>query len=356
VSEKGVVSEETLRGHCLGVLSKVGLRQAHAALVADSLVFADLRGIASHGVVRLPAYLDRVHAGVMEIDPTMELVADNPASGLLDGRNGFGQVAGARAMELAIEKAEEAGAAVVAVKNSNHFGVAAFYAMRAVAARMVGLVLTNASPAMTPYNAKKPLLGTNPLAVAIPAGQQKPIVLDMSTSVVARGKIRYAAARQGEKIPFGWAVDADGKPTDDPQAALRGSLAPIGGPKGAGLSLVIDLLCGVLTGTALTGEVKNITDVSGPSRTGHLFVAINVAKFIDPQRFSQSIDTVIRGIKALPSADGAPVYLPGEIEFNCEAKRRVEGIPLAPHVIEDLDRLGERYGVGRLSGKAAGVG
>jgi LDH2 family malate/lactate/ureidoglycolate dehydrogenase len=151
-------------------------------------------------------------------------------------------------------------------------------------------------------------------------------------------------------------MDADGNPTDDPQTALKGSLAPIGGPKGAGLSLVIDLLCGVLTGTALTGEVKNITDTSGPAKTGHLFVAINVARFIDPQRFSQDIDTVIEGIKAMPSADGTSVCLPGEIEFQCEAKRRLEGIPLAPHVIEGLNRLGERYGVGTLSGKVVGGG
>jgi len=355
MKDKVLISAERLRRHCQGVLTRVGLREAHAALVAESLLFADLRGVASHGVVRVPTYLDRVHAGVMEIDPEMELVRDNPASALLDARNGFGQVAGVKAMDAAIAKAEAFGAGVVGVKNSNHFGVAAFYAMRASAARMVGLVVTNASPAMTPHNARKPLLGTNPLAVAIPAGSQKPIVLDMSTSVVARGKIRFVAARQGDRIPFGWAVDADGRPTDDPLAALNGSLVPIGGPKGAGLSLVIDLLCGALTGTALTGEVKNITDTSGPSKTGHMFIAIDVAKFIDPQVFSHSVDTIIQRIKALPSADGSPVYLPGEIEFNLEAKRREEGIPLAIDVIEELNCLGERYDVGKISGDAFAI-
>jgi LDH2 family malate/lactate/ureidoglycolate dehydrogenase len=352
MAEKVSVSVEKLRRHCQGVLTQVGLREIHAALVTESLLFADLRGVSSHGVVRLSSYLDRIHAGVMQVDPEMVLVRDHPGSALLDACNGFGQIAGARAMDLAIQKAQDSGAGIVAVKNSNHFGVAAFYAMRAVAAKMVGMVLTNASPAMTPYNAKKRLLGTNPLAVAIPAGSQKPIVLDMSTSVVARGKIRLAAARPGEKIPLGWAVDADGKPTDNPMEALKGSLTPIGGPKGAGLSLVIDLLCGALTGTALTGEVKNITDTSGRSRTGHMFIAINVSKFIDAHTFSQNIDTVIQGIKALPSADGTPVYLPGEIEFNCEAKRRQEGIPLPNHVIETLNRLGERHGVGRISDEA----
>ncbi len=211
MSEKILVPVERLQRHCQGVLAKVGLREAHAALVAESLVFADRRGVASHGVVRLSAYLDRVRAGVMQVDPEMELVKDYPASGLLDARNGFGQIAGVKATDIAIQKAEKAGAGIVAVKNSNHFGAAAFFALRAVAADMIGLVLTNASPAMPPYNAKQPLLGTNPLAVAIPAGSQRPIVLDMATTVVARGKIRYVAARRGEKIPFGWAVDAEGK-------------------------------------------------------------------------------------------------------------------------------------------------
>lgn len=355
MKEKPPISAETLQRHCQGVLTRAGLRDPHAALVAESLVFADLRGVASHGVVRLRSYLDRVGAGAMEMDPDMELVRDNPASALLDARNGFGQVAGVKAMEAAIGKAQAAGAGVVGVKNSNHFGVAAFYAIRAAAAGMVGLVVSNASPAMPPHNARKPLLGTNPLAVAVPAGSQRPIVLDMSTSVVARGKIRFVAARHGAKIPLGWAVDADGKPTDDPIAALKGSLVPIGGPKGAGLSLVIDLLCGALTGTALTGDVRNITDVSGPSKTGHMFIAVNVAKFIDPEVFSRSVDTIIERIKALPPADGSPVYLPGELESNLEMQRRKKGIPLAIDVIEDLNRLGELYGVGKISGDAPAV-
>jgi LDH2 family malate/lactate/ureidoglycolate dehydrogenase len=200
---------------------------------------------------------------------------------------------------------------------------------------------------MTPYNTKIPLIGTNPLSIAIPAGKEKPIVLDMSTSLVARGKIRYAAL-VGQKIPIGWAVDAHGIPTEDAKAALKGSLEPIGGPKGAGLSLCIDILCGILTGTALTGEVLNITDISGPSRTGHLFIALNIAAFIDPQIFEDNMDAVIAKIKGLPSANGGPVYMPGEIEFSLQTQRLREGVPLAGDVLQELDRLAEKYGEARL--------
>jgi LDH2 family malate/lactate/ureidoglycolate dehydrogenase len=344
MSAKTIVAEQKLRAFSTKVLTSAGMGSPHAEIAADSLLFSDLRGVGSHGVARLSSYMDRVHAGVMKIDPPMEIVRNFDASALLDAANGFGQIAGVKAMDIAIDKARQRGVGVVGVCNSNHFGVAAYFAAQAVAASMIGLVFTNASPAMTPHNARTPLVGTNPLAVGIPAGEQKPILLDMSTSLVARGKIRLASLT-GEKIPLGWAVDQDGKPTDDPLAALKGSLAPIGGPKGAGLSLVIDLLCGVLTGTALTGEVRNITDVSGPSLTGHIFMALDISKFIGESTFLANVDHVIENIKGLPSADGGPIYLPGEIESNLATLRQAEGIPLARDVVDELARLGERYGV-----------
>lgn len=340
-------STERLEEFCREVLRCAGLDEAGTQILTESLLCAELRGVSSHGIVRLSTYLQRVAAGVMEIDPVMVLEKEFAASALLDANNGFGQIAGVRAMDLAIQKAGTNGAAVVAVKNSNHFGVAAYYAMRALQQNMVGIVITNSSPAMTPYNTRIPLLGTNPLAIAIPALEQKPIVLDMSTSVVARGKIRYASI-VGKKIPLGWAVDAEGKPTEDAKAALKGSLEPIGGPKGAGLSLCIDLLCGVLTGCGLTGEVKNITDVSAPSRTGHLFAAINVESFISPDVFRRCVDSVIEHIKSMPSADGGAVYLPGEREFLLEEKMHSEGVPLDADVVAELNELADRLGVPTL--------
>jgi LDH2 family malate/lactate/ureidoglycolate dehydrogenase len=163
------------------------------------------------------------------------------------------------------------------------------------------------------------------------------------------------ASLVGEKIPLGWARDSEGNPTQDPQAALKGSMEPIGGPKGSGLSLVIDLLCGVLTGTSITGEVKNLTtDFSGPAQTAHMFIAINIANFIDAALFKQNIDEVIRRVKSLPSVSDSPAYLPGEIEFNLAAKRKVEGIPLSVNVIAGLQGLAERYGVPALAKAVAG--
>jgi LDH2 family malate/lactate/ureidoglycolate dehydrogenase len=349
MSDHVTLDANALRGFLEDILEAAGMRPEPAAIVADTLIYADLRGVASHGVARLSSYLDRIRAGVMELDPPMRLTREAPASGLLDAGNGFGQIAGVTAMDIAIEKARSGGSAVIGVANSNHFGVAAYFAEQATRAGMVGIVLTNSSPAMTAYNTSTPLVGTNPIAIGVPAGMQRPIVLDMSTSVVARGKIRLASLT-GQSIPLGWAYDENGLPTEDPHSALKGSLAPIGGPKGAGLSLIIDLLAGVLTGTGLTGEVKNITDISGPSRTGHLMIAFDVARFIPLEIFNANVDGVIAKIKAMPSADGGPVYLPGELEAIGSEERARDGIKVQHDILRILRDLGDEYlGESRLS-------
>lgn len=342
MSDPVILDAKALRGFVEDVLKAAGMRPEPAAIVADTLIYADLRGVASHGVARLRSYLDRIRAGVMELDPPMKLTSEAPASGLLDAGNGFGQIAGVTAMDIAIEKAKSAGSAVIGIANSNHFGVAAYFVERATRADMVGIVLTNSSPAMTAYNTRIPLIGTNPIAFGVPAGNARPIILDMSTSVVARGKIRLASLT-GKPIPPGWAYDEQGRPTEDAHAALKGSLAPIGGPKGAGLSLIIDLLTGVLTGTGLTGDVRNITDISGPSRTGHLMIAFDVGRFIPPELFRTNVDRVIANIKAMPSADGGPVYMPGEIEAIGAEKRTRDGIGVPPDILRILRDLGDEY-------------
>ncbi|MDX1115194.1 Ldh family oxidoreductase [Sinorhizobium medicae] len=342
MSDHVILEAEALRGFTEDVLKAAGMRPQPAATVADTLVYADLRGVSSHGVARLGSYLDRIRAGVMEIDPQMRLIREAPASGLLDAGNGFGQIAGMTAMEIAIEKAKSAGSAVIGIANSNHFGVAAYFAERATRAGMVGIVLTNSSPAMTAFNTRIPLIGTNPIAFGIPAGAERPIILDMSTSLVARGKIRLASLT-GKPIPLGWAYDDRGLPTEDAHAALKGSLAPIGGPKGAGLSLIIDLLTGVLTGTGLTGEVKNITDISGPSRTGHMMIAFDVSRFISPELFKSSVDSVVANIKAMPSADGGPVFMPGEMEAIGNERRARDGIGVPRDIVDTLRGLSVTY-------------
>lgn len=344
MADKILIQAATLETFAAAALHAAGMRLPHAELVARTLIYADLRGVGSHGVARLSSYLDRVAAGVMEIDPDMHVSRDAPGAALLDAANGLGQLAGIRAIDLAIKKAAAVGTGAVGVARSNHFGVAAFFVERAARAGMIGMVLTNASPAMAPWNTRTPLLGTNPIAFGIPASEEQPIVLDMSTSIVARGKIRLASLTGGT-IPSGWAVDTEGRPTEDPHAALKGTLAPVGGAKGAGLSLVIDILTGVLTGTALTGEVRNITDTTGPSSTGHLFVAIDPGRLTDASEFRTRVDSVIRTIRGLPAADGGMVFLPGEIEAR-EADRRAEaGVPLPVDIIDTLEALARSLGI-----------
>jgi LDH2 family malate/lactate/ureidoglycolate dehydrogenase len=335
---------QKLEEFCISVLTKAGLSQDWSAILAQSLVYADLRGIQSHGVVRLETYMKRLEAGVMKPEAPIEIEMDKQAVALVNANNTFGQIAGKKAMTLAMDKAKEYGTGVVAVKNSNHFGIAAYYAMMALDEDMVGCVFTNASPAMAVYGTKTPLIGTNPISIAIPADEQFPIVLDMSTSVVARGKIRYAALT-GHAIPMGWARDSDGKPTENAEAALKGTLEPVGGVKGSALSLIIDIICGILTDTVLTGGVRETTDMSGPTKTGHFFSALNISRFIDVKRFKTNVDQVIRNIKGLPAISEGQTYMPGEIEYLCSRRRMKDGIPLAEDVVELLNSIAVRHGV-----------
>ena len=343
-AEEKVFPTQKLEEFCISVLTKAGLSPDWSAILAQSLVCAELRGIQSHGVVRLETYMKRLEAGVMKLKAPIEIEMDKQAVALLNANNTFGQIAGHRAMTLAIDKAKQYGTGVVAVKNSNHFGIAAYYAMMALNEDMVGCVFTNASPAMAVYGTKTPLIGTNPISIAIPADEQFPIVLDMSTSVVARGKIRYAALT-GHAIPMGWARDSDGKPTENAQAALKGTLEPVGGVKGSALSLIIDIICGILTGTVLTGGVKETTDMSGPTKTGHFFSALNISRFIDVKLFKANVDQVIRNIKRLPAIGEGQVYMSGEIEYLCSRRRMEEGIPLGYDVVDLLNSVATRYGV-----------
>jgi LDH2 family malate/lactate/ureidoglycolate dehydrogenase len=346
--EKVLYPAEKVEAFCSNVLTKAGLSPESSAIVTKSLMCAELRGIYSHGVVRLETYLQRVEKGIMKLQAPITTEMDHKAVALLNANNTFGQVAGYQAMNLAIDKAKEYGNGVVCVKNSNHFGVAAFYAGMAAEADMVGWVFTHSSPAMAVFGTKPPLIGTNPLAIAIPAGKHLPIVLDMSTSVVARGKIRYSALT-GQSIPLGWARDAEGNPTQDAKLALDGTLEPVGGAKGSGLSLIIDILSGVLTNTVLTGGVKTVTDMTGPALTGHFFMALDISKFIDIHLFKANLDQVISNIKGLPPVtEGGKIFMPGEIELLAEKKRREEGTPLDKEVVDMLNGVAARYGAAAL--------
>jgi LDH2 family malate/lactate/ureidoglycolate dehydrogenase len=337
-----------LKEFCIDMFIKAGVDQKDAEIISDTLMFAELRNVQSHGIVRLPVYIERMENGVVNQNADMKFINNNAAAvAVLDADNGMGQVAGYKAMKQAMEIARLYGIGMVAVRNSNHFGVASYYSMMALEEDMIGLVVTNASPAIAPFGTKTPLLGTNPLTVAVPAKNGKPIALDMSMSTVARGKIRMYAL-QNKEIPLDWGLDVDGNPTSDPEEALKGSLVPIGGVKGSGLSLVVDLLTGILTGTSMTGEVKNITDMSGPSKTSHVFIAINISSFIDVETYKNNVDSVINSIKALPPKGDNQIFMAGEIEQNLTEKRIKEGIPVEIEVIETLNKLADKYNASKL--------
>ncbi|HCX62924.1 Ldh family oxidoreductase [Sedimentibacter sp.] len=333
----------TLNEFCISMFIKAGMISEEAEIMSDTLMFAEMRNVKSHGIIRLPTYIERMEKGVVNNKPEMKLTNNQYAAvSMLNADNGMGQVAGYKAMKEAMNIAKVYGIGMVAVKNSNHFGVASYYSMMASKDDMIGLVMTNASPAIAPFGTKAPLLGTNPLSVAVPAKYKKPIVLDMSMSTVARGKIRMAAL-QNKEIPLDWGLDEEGNPTADPYEALKGSLVPIGGVKGSGLSLIVDLLTGVLTDTSLTGEVKNITDMSGPSKTSHVFIAVNISSFIDTDVYKKNVDSVVNNIKSLPPKGNNEIFMAGEIEQRLMDERRSLGIPVEIEVIEELNKLAEKY-------------
>jgi LDH2 family malate/lactate/ureidoglycolate dehydrogenase len=328
------------------VLQKVGIPPAEADLIAESLVQANLRGVDSHGVMRMAIYVKRLRKKLVNPNPTISILRETPVMAVMDGDNGPGQVVAARAMEVAMAKARGSGIGLVGIRNSNHFGAAAFFTMMALRKEMIGIALSNAPATMAPWGGRSPYMGTNPISVAVPAGRELPIVLDMATSVVARGKIILAAQR-GESIPVGWAMDSEGEVTTDAARALDGCVLPFGGPKGSAIALLIDVLAGVLTGAAFGPHIGDLyRNMESPQCVGHMMGAIDISCFSDVDEFKNRIDRMIRGVKSVPPAKGvSEVLLPGEIEIRIERQREAEGIPLTPEVIDDLRRLASEYEV-----------
>jgi LDH2 family malate/lactate/ureidoglycolate dehydrogenase len=275
----------------------------------------------------------------------VKVLRERGAAVLMDAQHGFGQVAAAHAMAEALRRAEAHGTCFVGVRNSGHFGIAAYFAMMALPRKMIGLVSANAAPSMAPWGGRAAQLGTNPICVAIPTGGDVDIVLDMASSVVARGKIRLAVST-GKSIPLGWALDSDGRPTEDPQSAMNGTLLPIGGPKGYGLALVVDIMAGVLTGSSFGAHVPSTDQLSEPPSSGFTVQALDVAALTDPAEFERDLQRLIAEIREAPRAQGVDrIYLPGEIEWLTKQERLEHGIPV-PHGLRDqLLKLGDDLGV-----------
>jgi LDH2 family malate/lactate/ureidoglycolate dehydrogenase len=340
-------SAEAMTDFAQAVLAANGLPAADARVMAECLVKADLRGVDTHGVARLPIYLDRLRRGLVNARPSFRPQRVTPVAAVLDAQNAFGFLAGLAAIREAVAIAQELGLGVVAVKHSTHFGMAATYVLEALEAGMIALVFSNASRAMPPWGGREALLGTSPLAAGAPAGAGgTAFLLDMSPAVAARGKIRRALKR-GESIPPGYALDAEGRPTTDPERALQGGVVlPIGGPKGSGLSMLMDIFGGVLSGAAYGGDVGDQYKQARPQDVGHFFLAMKPDLFVPLPDYKARMDTLIARVRACPPAAGfTEVLIAGEPELRHEAERRRRGIPYNRNEIADLQREAEQVGV-----------
>jgi LDH2 family malate/lactate/ureidoglycolate dehydrogenase len=325
------------------------LPEADAAIVASCLVSADLRGVDTHGIARLPGYLDRVRRGLINPRPVLTPQRVTPVAASLDGQDGFGFVVGMRAINEAMAMAGEFGIGVVSVRRSTHFGMAASYVLPAIEAGFIALVFSNASPAMPPWGGREGLLGTNPFAAGAPGGTLAPFLLDMSPAVAARGKIRRAERRR-ETIPLGYALDGQGRPTTDPKAALGGVVLPIGGYKGSGLSMMMDIFGGVISGAAFGGEVADQYKVfDRPQDVGHFFLAMRANLFIPEHEYRARMDTLVQRVRDCPKAEGFDeILIPGEPEARQEAERRRTGIPYSRGEIATLQEEAVKAGVPAL--------
>lgn len=334
-----------LGGFCEEVFGSLGMRREDARIVADSLVRADMEGSGGHGTSRVGVYARRMREGRISARPDIRI--ERSGSVLkVDGGNAPGQAAAYRALEAAFPIAREAGIAGVAVRGSNHFGTAAYYCQMACREGMALIATTNSPPGIAPWGGKKAYFGTNPIAFGFPTRREPPVIVDMSASVAARGKI-ILAARQGEAIPEGWATDEEGSETTDAEAALRGAVQPLGGAKGYALALAVEVMSGVLSGAAFGPQVNNLyKDGDPPADVGHSFILLDISHWMPPEEYFGRMECFIEEIKASPLAEGGEEILyPGERRYRTYLENMERGISLSPAVRGDLEGLGEDLGV-----------
>lgn len=342
-AERRRVDAESLVRFCRTIGERAGLRPGDSALVANTLVQADLWGHQTHGVMRLPWYVARLQSGAVDASATPETVVDFGAIAVIDAHHAMGQVAADLACRTAVERAKEHGIGAVGVRNSNHFGTAMYFTLQAARAGCVGFLSTNASPAMPPWGSRSKLVGTNPWSWAAPAGRHAPLALDLANTSIARGKI-YLARQKGERIPLGWALDADGAPTTDPVAALGGVVLPMAGHKGYGIAVAMDMLSGVLTGSQFGRCINGPYQAEKPGGTGHLMIALSISAFQALEEFNQRMETLIAELKSAPLAQGFDEILyPGELEARNAERFGKEGLDLPADTFSDLVRLADEY-------------
>lgn len=349
--EQRVIAEE-LRALLTQIWRRCGMAGGDAALLADTLVAADLRGVHSHGVLRVPEYAAKLAGGGVDPAGRPRVVADNGATIVIDGGNSMGQIGANFAMREAIERARRHNLAAAAVRGSNHCGAMGYFAMQALAEDMIGVATTNALPTMAPWGGVERIVGINPLAVAVPAGEEPPIVLDAAFSGSSHGKIRVYH-QKGAAIPPNWAFDRHGCPTTDPAVAIEGLLQPIGEFKGVGLALIMGILSSLLSGAAYGTELGEMPSGPKPGRDGHFFLALRIAAFEDPGRFKSRVDGIIRELRSSRRAEGVErLYAPGELEAETEQRYLREGIPLNEATLEAIAAVVRRLGLSQSLSRA----
>lgn len=350
------IPEIKLRKFTEDVFLKMGCNIDHAKLAADVLLKADLRGIDSHGVARLIGYVRLWDKKRINTNPKIRIIHETPSTATVDGDAGLGLVVAPFAMKIALEKAEKCGSGWVAVKNSNHFGIAGYHALMAIEQDMIGMAMTNASPLVAPTFSKERMLGTNPICYTFPAGIYPPLVVDLATSTAANGKLEVAQ-RKNQPIPSGWVQDQNGEPTLDAGALKTGgSLLPLGGDrdhgshKGFGLSAAVDIFAGVLSGASYGPWAPPFVAFLDPANNqpgeglGHFLGAWRVDAFRPVEDYKKNIDQWIHRFKNADRInEDQPIIIPGEPEYEAEKINRTEGIPIVEAVKKDLDSLAERF-------------
>lgn len=327
------------------VFIQAGMPESDALTVAESLVQAELEGSVSHGVSRTAIYAKRLREERISANP--DICFERFGSILkVDGGNGLGQVVASKSIEEAIPIAEEQGIAGILIRNSNHFGTAAYYCQQACKANMALIAMTNSPPGIPPWGGKKAFFGTNPIAFGFPKRTAPPVIIDMSSSVVARGKI-ILADKVGDQIPLGWAMDEEGVETTDPAAALRGAVLPLGGAKGYALALAIEIITGILSSAAYGPHVGNMyKDGDPPANVGHSFILLNIAKWMSLEHYFAIMDQFVEEVKAVPkSKDTDEILIPGERRHHSYIRNSTQGLQLPHEVIQELKHLSEVTGI-----------
>jgi len=336
VEDERRFAHDALAGVVAGIFRGSGSGADDAGLLSDHLVRADLRGIHSHGVMRVPNYAARLAKGAINPTGRPRIVKDRAGALVVDGDNSMGQIGGTFAMRQAIERARATGVCVATVGHSNHAGAMEYYVRMAVDADMIGIATTNAIPTMAPWGGIDKLVGLNPLAFGFPAGEERPLLLDIALGATAHGKMQIYK-QKGAPIPQGWAFDDQGQPTTDIDAALKGLVQPIGGHKGIGLAISVGILSTLLCDAGYGSESGNMIEGPRTGRDGQFYMALDIAAFEDLERFKQRMDRIIREYRSTRLAAGVErVYVPGEMEDDIERRNRRDGVPLNEATIRNL--------------------